>query len=101
MIVPTWEGKRSIPIVSACMTREGLPTFALNTVEVTAEEAADGIHFYLVEADLLEAGYEEPFVHFPDSEAPPFLHPAVRQHLGLEPVLTEPTPIIVFALEDR
>jgi hypothetical protein len=83
MCVPSWEGKRLIPIVSACMTREGLPAFALNTVEVTSDEAADGIHFYLVEADLLTAGYEEPFVHFPLNEAPPFLHPAVRVHLGL------------------
>ena len=99
MFVPTWEGKRSIPMVSACMTRQGLPTFALNTVEVTADEAADGIHFYLVEADLLEAGFEEPFVHFPDTESPAFLHPAVRQHLGLDPADAE--PILVTLLEDR
>jgi hypothetical protein len=83
MFVPTWEGKRTIPIVSACMTREGLPTFALNTIEVTADEATDGVHFYLVEADLLEAGFEEPFVHFPVNEAPAFLHPSVRAHLAL------------------
>ena len=48
MFGATWEGTRPIPIVSACMTREGLPTFALNTVEVTAEEAENGLHFYLV-----------------------------------------------------
>lgn len=99
MFVPTWEGKQPIPIVSACMTREGLPAFALNTVEVTADEAADGMHFYLVEAELLTAGYEEPFVHFPLEEAPPFLHHAVRAHLGLAPT-EEAEPIPVTCLEE-
>ncbi len=97
MFGSTWEGKRPVPVVSACMTREGLPTFALNTAEVTAEEAENGIHFYLVEADLLLAGYEEPFVHFPLDEAPAFLHPAVREHLGLAAV---PEPILVPVPEE-
>ena len=30
-----------------------------------------------------EEGYEEPFVHFATGESPPFLHAAVRSHLGL------------------
>jgi hypothetical protein len=98
MTLPTWDGKRALPIVSACMTREGLPAFALNTVEVTAEEVADGIHIYLVEADLLEAGYEEPFVHFPEDEAPAFLHPAVRDFLVIPQA---DTPILTFVKEDR
>lgn len=78
-----WQGKQAIAVVSACMTRQGSPTFVCNEVEVTAEEAENGIHFYLIEADLLEAGYEEPFVHFDAVEAPAFLHPAVRRYLGL------------------
>ena len=73
--------KHAVPIVTACMTKNGLPTFAMNTVEVTDDEIANGIHLYLVEADLLLAGYEEPFVHFPRDEAPPFLHPAVAEYL--------------------
>ena len=82
-------------IVTACMARDGVPTFALTEVAVTAEEAANGVHFYLAEAQLLTDGYEEPFVHFGPDEAPPFLHAAVRQHLGLAPAapaLTTATP---------
>jgi hypothetical protein len=86
------EEKRRIAVVSACMNRDGTPAFALTEVEVTGEEAVNGIHYYLVEAELLEAGYEEPFVHFDAGEAPPFLHPAVRQHLGLPPAHTDPIP---------
>jgi len=98
MFNPTWQGKRPVPVVSACMTRDGLPTFALNTVEVTADEAADGIHFYLVEADLLTSGYEEPFVHFPLGEAPAFLHPAVREHLACAAIAD---PILVSIGEEH
>lgn len=93
MTEPTWEGKRPVAVVSTCMTAEGLPAFVLNTVEVTAEEAANGIQFYLVEAELLEAGYEAPWVHFPEDEAPAFLHPAVRHHLGLLPPNDNPIPV--------
>jgi hypothetical protein len=88
--------KRPIAIVSACMTSNGLPTFAHNVVEVTQEEAENGIQYYLVEADLLQAGYEEPFVHFGADEAPAFLHSAVRQYLGLAPNTgkpANPTPL--------
>jgi hypothetical protein len=65
------------------MKRDGRPAFALSIVEVTQDEAENGIQFYLVEADHLQAGYEEPFVHFPLEESPPFLHSEVRKHLGL------------------
>jgi hypothetical protein len=76
--------KRRVTIVTACMTAAGSPTFVLNEVEVTQEDYENGVHYYLAEADLLVAGYEEPYVHFDDREAPPFLIPAVKQHLGLD-----------------
>jgi len=75
--------KRQIAIVSACMRRDGTPSFAVNEVTVTQEEAENGVHYYLAEAQLLEDGFEEPFVHFADDERPPFLLPAVRQHLAI------------------
>jgi hypothetical protein len=34
-----------------------------------------------VERELIQQGYEEPFVHFPSGESPPFLHAAVRRHV--------------------
>ena len=75
-----WQGKRSIAVVSACMTSNGSPTFVLNEVEVTYDEALNGVHYYLAEAELLTGGYEEPYVHFDEfRELQPFLHPAVRQ----------------------
>jgi len=97
--MPAWEGKRTIAVVTACMTAQGLPAFVLNEVEVTHDEAANAIHYYLVEADLLMAGYEEPFVHFAEGEGPEFLHPAVRQYLGLP--LKDCDPIIIALTEDR
>jgi len=75
-------GTHPVAVVSACMRSDGLPDFALTEVEVTPEQAENGIHYYLVEAHLLEAGYEEPFVHFAESEAPTFLFPAVKQYLA-------------------
>ena len=89
--------KRTIAIVTACMRRDGLPDFALNHVEVTQEQLENGIHYYLVEAILLESGFEEPFTHFDETEAPSFLHPAVREYLShrnptdQEPALAETT----------
>lgn len=80
--MPQPEGKRPITIVSAVMRPDGFPDFAVTHVEVTPDEYDNGVHIYLAEADLLEAGFEEPFVHFPDEEAPPFLLPAVRDYLG-------------------
>ena len=80
--MPDGESKRPITIVSACMTVSGLPAFVVTEVEVTTEEAENGVQYYLAEADLLAQGYEEPMVHFADGEAPDFLLPAVRQHLA-------------------
>jgi hypothetical protein len=88
--------KRSITVVSACMTASGEPDFAITTVEVTEEEEANGHHYELADAQLLENDYEEPFVHFGDREAPPFLLPAVRQYLGLPASKSDETiPLIV------
>ncbi len=82
--MPQTEGKRPVTVVSAVMRRDGFPDFAVTQVEVTQDEYENGIHLYLAEADLLEAGYEEPFVHFPQDEAPPFLLPAVKEYLEID-----------------
>jgi hypothetical protein len=73
--------QRVIAVVTACMRRDGSPTFVLKTVQVTEDEALEGIHYLLVEEALREEGYDEPFVHFDEKEAPPFLHPAVCEYL--------------------
>ena len=96
--MPAWQGTRTVSVVTACMTESGLPAFALSEVPVTQAEAENGAHLALAEAQLLAAGYEEPFVHFPEDEAPAFLHPAVRRHLGLPPA---PEPIILAFPEKR
>jgi hypothetical protein len=83
MVMTRPEGKRPITVVSAVMRADGLPDFAVTHVEVTQGDYENGIHLYLAEADLLEAGFEEPFVHFPEGEAPPFLLPAVESYLGI------------------
>lgn len=88
-----WKGTREIAVVTACMNANGTPELVLNEVEVTADEAANGVHYYLVEAELMEAGYEEPYVHFDEMESPAFLHPAVRHDLGLPPRVTEPNSL--------
>jgi hypothetical protein len=72
-------------IVTACLRADGTPTFAVTEVTVTAEQRENGVHYYLAEADLLLAGYEEPFVNFDDSERPAFLLPAVQEYLGQAP----------------
>lgn len=87
-------GKQRITVVTACLNAAGIADFAINEAEVTAEEYEEGIHIYLVEADLLEAGFEEPFVHFPESESPSFLHPAVRQYLGMPPWIVRRNPAV-------
>jgi hypothetical protein len=79
--MPHPEGKRPVTVVSAVMRRDGFADFAVTQVEVTQDEYENAIHLYLAEADLLEAGFEEPFVHFVEGEAPPFLLPAVREYL--------------------
>jgi hypothetical protein len=76
-----WQGTRTITVVSACMTVAGMPTFALNQVEVTHEEYENGVHYALAEVELMDAGYEEPYVHFDDFEAPAFLVPEVTNHV--------------------
>jgi hypothetical protein len=75
---------RTIAIVTACMCADGTPTFAKTEVEVTDDQAENGIHYYLAEGELLSQGYEEPFVHFTQEEAPPFLFPAVEEFLSQE-----------------
>jgi hypothetical protein len=67
------------------MRSDGVPTFVLKTAQVTEEEALEGVHYLLVEAALKEEGYEDPMVFFDQSEAPPFLHPAVREHYASLP----------------
>lgn len=93
--MPDCESKRPIAVVSACMTRNGTPTFVLNQVEVTQDEVENGVHYYLVEAQLLEDGHEEPFVHFDQTEAPGFLHPAVREYLGLSSAVPDPSTLVL------
>jgi hypothetical protein len=69
------------------MRPDGTPTFAMNTVGVTAAELAEGFQYELAEVHLLKDGFEEPFVHFAEGEAPSFLHPAVRQFLRSSPLV--------------
>jgi hypothetical protein len=82
--------QRSIAIVSAGMRIDGTPAFALTEVIVNDDEADNGVHYYLVEAELLKQGFEEPFVHFTPDESPAFLHDAVRKLLDLPPAVAEP-----------
>ena len=78
----TTADRRPVIVVSTCMRPNGFPEFALNTVEVTSEEHENGVHYSLAEERLSSEGFEEPFVHFCESEAPPFLVPAVRAYLA-------------------
>lgn len=78
-----WSGKRTIAVVTACMTSHGMPTFVRNTVEITHDEYENGSHYALAEIRLVAQDYEEPFVHFDQFEAPAFLHPAVEEHVSL------------------
>ena len=97
--MPHWEGKRGLTVVSACMSASGTPDFALNRVEVTQEEYENGVHYDLVEQRLARAGYEEPYVHFDEGEAPRFLVPAVRHYLRRP--RCAPATIPMFAPEDH
>lgn len=96
----TWQGLRKIAIVTACMNADGTPTFALSEVNVTEEQAANGIHYYVAEGQLLMDGYEEPFVHFDEDESPPFLHAAVREFLGRPATLVEHSSALVAQGEE-
>jgi hypothetical protein len=88
--------KLPVTLVTACMTADGTPGFAITTVAVTEEEAANGRHYELAEVQLLQSGKEEPFVHFSDAERPEFLLPAVRDYLDLAEFESyEPQPLIV------
>jgi hypothetical protein len=78
-----WQGKRKIAVVTACMASDGSPDFALTEVEVTHDEYENGVHYALAEDRLTDARYEEPYVHFDVVESPAFLHPAVREYLGV------------------
>jgi len=82
--MPTPEEKGAITVVSAVMRADGLPDFAMTQVEVTPEEYENGVHYLLVEESLAERGYDEPFLHFDEREAPSFLHPAVKAYLECE-----------------
>lgn len=77
-----WEGKRAITVVTACMCSDGTPDFAINEVEITHDEYENGVHYDLVEDRLSDAGYEEPYVHCDELEAPAFLLPAVTSYLA-------------------
>ena len=92
------DGRRRILVISACMRRYGTPDFALNEVEVSQDEYENGVHYDRAEERLFADGFEEPFVHFGDSEAPPFLIPAVRQYHGLPDI--GPVPSNLVALEE-
>lgn len=70
--MPQENGKSPLPIVTACMRADGRPTFAYQIIEVTSQEADNGVQYYLAEAQLLEEGYEEPFVHFSATNHLPF-----------------------------
>ena len=86
MSIPRYERT----VVTACMTRQGTPTFVLTKVAVTEQELENGIQYDLVDSQLLIDEYEEPFVHFDQAEAPPFLIPAVRAFLAVnQPALSE------------
>jgi hypothetical protein len=96
MKMPSSHHKRAITVATACMSADGTPDFALTTVAVSDEEAANGRHYELADAQLLDRGYEEPFVHFGEGEGPAFLLPAVREYLGLPPAHEAQTnPILV------
>ena len=81
--MPDVEDRRRVTIVSAVMNANGAPDFALTEVEVTADEYANGVQYDRAEEQLVAAGFEEPFVHFSECEAPDFLITAVQQYLGL------------------
>ncbi|MBL8792795.1 MAG: hypothetical protein JNM56_02715 [Planctomycetia bacterium] len=86
--------KRTVTIASACMPRQGTPTFVLQDLQVTTEEYENGLHYALAEDWLTDAGYDEPFVHFADEEMPAFLLDALKQQvaqaLSLPDPITEP-----------
>jgi hypothetical protein len=85
------EASTHITIISACMRSDASPTFVRTEVDVTSDERDNGVHYYLAEAQLIEAGYEEPFVHFDDREVPVFLAAAITDSVVAS--MTVPDPI--------
>ena len=83
--------KRVVALVTACMRSDGRPAFAHTEVAVTPEEAENGVQYYLVEGKLLQQGFEEPMVHFGEEEIPAFLFSAVKDLLGSDSTMPEPT----------
>ena len=77
-----WPGKKKLRIVTACLNASGTPDLTLNEVEVRYDEYIEGVSCDLVEERLREQGFEEPFLHFDDHNAPPFLLPAVERYLS-------------------
>ena len=77
-----WQGKRQLTVITACMRMSGEPTFARTEVEVTHEEYENGLHYDLAAERLLDAGLEEPFVHYDSFEAPAFLVAALSESLA-------------------
>jgi hypothetical protein len=66
--------------------------------DVTPEERDNGVHYYVAEDQLIEAGYEEPYVHFDDQEAPAFLAAAVTESVAGS--ITVPDPITANPQEE-
>jgi len=68
-----WQGKRPIQL---CLLHDGKrsPTFALNKSQVTHNEALNGIHYDLADAEPSTTATKKPFTHFDQFEAPAFLH---------------------------
>jgi hypothetical protein len=92
-----WQGKRKIAVVTAYVRPDGVPDFTLTEVEVTQDERENGVHYDLVEAQLGQAGHEEPLLHFDEIDAPSFLVPAVRQYLeSLNCVSSQPDTTFPF-----
>jgi hypothetical protein len=85
--------KRKRTVVTACLNAGGMPDFALTEVEVTDTDYANGSHHDLVAQRLVAAGYEAPFVHYDEEDAPAFLVPAVRHYLGGSDPLPPDQPI--------
>jgi hypothetical protein len=77
-----WPGRRPLAIVTACLNAAGIPDLAVTEVAVTYAEYADGVHCEQVEAQLVAADYEEPFLHFDEGPAAQALLPAVQQYLA-------------------
>ena len=78
-----WPGKKKLRVVTACLNASGMPDLTLHEVEVSYDEYTDGVSCDLVEERLREQGFDEPFLHFDEHDAPPFLVPAVQHYLSV------------------